>query len=362
MLTYKRKLILTKAQELRLDSWIGACRFVYNMALEIRREVWKNKQYHIHKFELIKQLATIKDVDWIADTPAASLVDSVERLDFTYKTFFKGGGFPKWATSGKYKSILFKQARKKWIRIENGKINIPKMGFIKMFKDSPVFGNIKIAVIKKEPTGYFIFITTDTTKNIQSKDESQVIGLDMGITHLFVDSNGQFINNPKHFKKYEQQLRIEHRSLTRKKRGSNSWRRQCKRFALLHHKIGNIRRDFLHKESTKIAQDNHTVFIEDLNIKNMSKNGKFAKHILDCGWGAFRIMLEYKTNVVAINPKYTSQTCNDCGAKDAKSRISQSKFVCTSCGVESNADINAAKNIRDKGIVIARQREAIACA
>jgi putative transposase len=87
-----------------------------------------------------------------------------------------------------------------------------------------------------------------------------------------------------------------------------------------------------------------------------------SKHILDAGWSTFRIMLSYKTNVVAINPKFTSQTCNDCGTKDSKSRISQSKFVCTSCGVESNADENAAKNIKDKGIVFIRQREAIACA
>ena len=94
----------------------------------------------------------------------------------------------------------------------------------------------------------------------------------------------------------------------------------------------------------------------------MSKNKKLSKHILDCGWGIFRSMLEYKTNVIRVNPKYTSQTCNDCGKKDAKSRLSQSEFVCTNCGVVSNADINAAKNILSKGIALNRKSEPIGCA
>ncbi len=129
---------------------------------------------------------------------------------------------------------------------------------------------------------------------------------------------------------------------------------------MLHHKIGNVRKDFLHKESTRIAKENHTVFTEDLNIRGMSKNKNLSKHILDCGWGMFRTMLEYKTNVVTIDPKFTSQTCNECGTKDSKSRISQAEFACTSCGHISNADINAAKNILSKGITLVRQRETLA--
>jgi putative transposase len=130
---------------------------------------------------------------------------------------------------------------------------------------------------------------------------------------------------------------------------------------MLHHKIGNVRKDFLHKESTKIAKENTVVYLEDLNIKAMVRS-RLSRHILDAGWGMFRTMLEYKTTVVKINPKYTSQTCNECGSKDALSRISQSQFKCTNCGHEANADVNAAKNILGKGIALTRQREALACA
>jgi len=358
MLTYKRKLILSKRQQSRIESWIGACRVVYNLGLEIKVAAYKNKQISVSKFDLMKQLTTIKDIDWIADVPSQSLQNVMDRLDNSYKKFFSGGGFPKFANKRGYRSILLKS-----VKVVGNKVVLPKLGKVKMFKDGEIKGTPKTATIIKEPTGYFICITCDNIiKNIQSKDESQILGIDMGITYFAVDSNGKFIANPKHFKKYEDKLRIENRSLARKKKGSKSWCNQAKKLSLLHHKIGNVRKDFLHKESTKIAKATHTVFLEDLNIKGMSRNKKLSKHILDAGWGMFKTMLEYKTNVIKINPKFTSQTCNECGTKDAKSRLSQSEFVCTSCGHVSNADLNAAKNIMGKGISLNRQREALACA
>jgi len=353
MLTYKRKLILNKAQEHRINSWCSVCRLVYNMGLEIKIAAWRNKQESVHKFELMRQLKDIKDIDWIADVQSQSLQNVIERLDASYQNFFKGGGFPKWANKKKYNSILLKSAV-----VFGNTVKLPKIGSLKMFKDAEIKGTIKTATIIKEVTGYFICITTDATKDIQNQDESQVVGLDMGIAFLYVDSNGQFVNNPKHYKRYERKLRIENRSLARKKKGSNSWEKQSHRLALLHHKIGNVRRDFLHKESTKIAKASHIVVLEDLNVSGM-KRSNLGKRISDAGWATFRTMLEYKTHVIAINPRFTSQTCNDCGAKDKKSRISQSKFVCTSCGVESNSDFNAAKNILSKGIALNRKRETL---
>ncbi len=370
MLTYNRKLILTKHQEERISSWIGACRIVYNMGLEIRIEAWKNKQESIGKFELMGQLPTIKDIDWIKDVPAQSLQGAIEKLDITYRNFFRGKGFPKFRSKKSYNSILFKNiinrkgiAENINIRVINNKIKLPKIGYLKMFKDAPIQGVIKTATIKKEPTGYFIYIVCDgVNKTIRNPDESQVCGIDMGVAYFCVDSNGNLIENPKHFKQYERKLRIENRSLDRKRKGGERWKKQAKRLGLLHHKIANVRKDFLHKESTKLAKLYNTVYVEDLKINNMARNKNFSKHILDCGWGTFRTMLEYKTNVVRVNPKYTSQTCNECEVKDSKSRISQSEFVCTSCGHVSNADVNAAKNIMSKGIALNRQREAVACA
>lgn len=373
MITYKRKLKLSKFQKERISSWIGACRLVYNMGMEIKREAWKNKQQNISAYDLMKQLIDIKDYNWIVDVPSQSLQNSLERLDKSYKNFFKsfksGGGFPKFKSKRTYNSILFKQGNLKQshpsIELTSKQtIKLPKIGELSFFKDkSLIIGKIKTATIVKEPTGFFICIVCDkVVKNISNPDESQVIGIDMGVANFCVDSNGNLIENPKHFKKYEVKLRVENRSLSRKKRLSNRWKKQVKKLSLLHHKIANVRKDFLHKESTKMAKKYHTIYLEDLNIKNMSKNKNLSKNILDCGWGMFRIMLEYKTNVIRVNPKYTSQTCNQCGKKDAKNRLTQSEFVCINCGHVSHADINAAKNILSKGIALNHKRDSLECA
>lgn len=330
------------------------------MALDIQIQSYKAHQKKLHKFDLIKQLTEIKHIDWIADVPAQSLQAVIERLDRSYQNFFrtfkKGGGFPKFANKDKYKSILFKS-----VKVNQHSVVLPKIGKVRMFKDAEIIGIPKNATIIKEPTGYFICIQCeDVPKKFDS--ESQAIGIDMGISHFSIDSNGNFVSNPKHFKKYEKQLAIENRSLARKVKGSNRWKKQAKRLSFLHHKIANVRKDFLHKESTRIAKQYSTIYMEDLNISGMSKNKKLSKHILDCGWGIFKTMLQYKTNVVLVNPKYTSQTCSECGEVDKKSRLSQSEFCCTSCGYISNADINAAINILSKGIALSRQRESIDCA
>lgn len=353
--THKRKLILTKAQSERLRSWIGACRVVYNLGLEVKIAAYKTLGKSVHKYELMKQLPELKDIDWIKDVPSGSFQGVIERLDRAYQTFFKGGGFPKFASKRTYRSILFKS-----VKVDGNFVVIPKIGRLKMFKDAAITGIPKTASIIIEPTGFFICIQCE---GVQKKfdSESQAIGLDMGISHFCIDSNGCFVENPKHFKKYERILRIENRSLARKKKGSNRWKKQAKRLARLQHTIGNVRKDFLHKLSTAIAKQYSTVYVEDLNIRGMSKS-RLSKHILDAGWGMFRTMLEYKTSVVKVNPKYTSQTCSDCGTVDAKSRLSQSEFVCTNCGFISHADINAAKNIMSKGIALNRQREPLGCA
>ena len=361
MRTYKRKLILTKAQENRLRSWIGACRTVYNLGKEISDRHYAVTGKSIHKYELIKQLPELRGCfDWVRDVPNMCLQSSIVNLDKSYSKFFKtmksGGGFPKYASKKKYKSISFRQ-----LRIVGGDIILSKIGIVKTFKDEPILGTPKTATIKIEPTGFFISIHCDNVPP-RFESENQAIGLDMGIAQFCTDSNGGFIANPKHFKKYERKLRVENRSLARKKKGSNSWKKQAKRLSLFHHKIGNVRKDFLHKESTKIAKANSVVYMEDLNVAGMSKNKNLSKHILDCGWGEFRTMLSYKTKVIAINPAYTSQTCNECGVKDKVSRISQSQFACTSCGYIANADHNAAKNIKQWGALLDRQREALACA
>ncbi|MEK6882700.1 MAG: transposase [Nanoarchaeota archaeon] len=364
MLTYKRKLKLSKSDEIRISSWIGACRVVYNMGLEIKIATYKTKEQSISKYTLMKQLTEIKDIDWIKDVPAQTLQETMDRLDRSYQTFFrtfkKGGGFPKFAKKDEYNSIVIKDIK---VNNENNTVKLTNLGIISTFKDREIKGVPKRATIIKEPTGYFICIQCDgVEKPVYNSDKNQVGGIDMGISHFCIDSDGGFVANEKHFSKHERKLRIENRSLARKKKFGKNWKKQAKKLGMLHHKIANVRKDFIHKKSTDYARKYNTIFLEDLKINNMVRNKNLSKQILDCGWGMFRTMLEYKANVVRINPKNTSQKCNCCGRVDLKNRLSQSVFKCINCGYKNNADVNSALNLRSEGIAIIRKREALACA
>lgn len=351
--TYKYKLKLTKVQQETVNSWIGACRVVYNLALETKIEAYK-KGVNLSCYDLIKQLPQLRsEIEWIKDTPAVSLQNAIERLDSAYKSFFKGGGFPKWAKKGKYNSLLFKQG----VSVKEPNVfKLPKLGKVRVFKDRMPNGKIKTATIIKEMNGYYLSVTFEAeTQNLYPTNENQVVGIDMGISYFCIDSNGVFKENIRTTKKYEKQLRVANRSLARKKKGSNSWCKQAKAIGKLHSKIARVRKDYLHKVSLEYVKNNSLIVVEDLKVQNMIKNKKLSKHIADASWSMFFDMLSYKSilyqkEFVKVNPQYTSQTCNSCGGVDKANRLSQSKFKCVECGHEENADENAAKNIKELGI------------
>jgi putative transposase len=354
--TYKYKLRLSKNQTQRVSGWIGTSRFIYNLALETKICAW-SYGVSLNKFELMKQLTDLKEIEWIKDVPSQSLQDVIERLDKAYQSFFKGSGFPKWAKKDEYKSITLKGIK----QTENGFI-FPKLGFVKLFKDRMPDGALKTAIIVKEQNTYFLSVTFESeTKNIFPVSENQVIGLDMGVSYFLVDSDGCFVENPRHTKKYERKLRVENRALARKKKGSKSRQRQKEKLSKLHKKIANTRKDFLHKVSTRYVRQNHIIICEDLKVINMIKFGNLSKHIADASWSEFFSMLKYKSFqngriFFQINPKYTSQKCSNCGHVAKENRLTQSKFKCVSCKHEQNADLNASQNIKSEGIARLRQR------
>ena len=133
-----------------------------------------------------------------------------------------------------------------------------------------------------------------------------------------------------------------------KKVGKN-WNKQVKVLQLLHQKISRVRKDFLHKQSRSLANNYSTVIREDLNISKMLKDSKLSKHILDCSWGLFFELLEYKTKVVKVNPAYSSQTCSKCKHTSKENRKTQSLFECVNCGYSENADFQATLNLLQWG-------------
>lgn len=334
---------------------------IYNMALEIKKESWRKRRKNVSAYDLMKQLTEIRnEYDWVRDCPIGTQQDAIERMDKAYKTFFVGRGFPRWAKKGSYSSVTFKHLP----IFQNGQIYIPKIGKVSVFKDRPFVGKVKRATVSVKNGKFYISILTKQERVPMPANENQV-GLDMGIAFFCSTSNGQQISNPRFTLANERKLRIRQRSLSRKIKGSTRWKKQRLLVGKAQEKIANQRRDFLHKVSTPLILSNGLIAVEDLNVTGMMRNAKLAKHIADVSWGEFFRQLEYKSDwygraFVKVDPKYTSQTCNACGVKNKKSRISQAEFVCQDCGNVSNADVNAAQNILSQGMALYRQRMAIA--
>jgi len=304
--TFQYKLKPTDEQANIFSQWLGTCRYVYNISLEYRKYLYAQKGVSIRKNDLINELPLMKKVEgfeWISNVPSQTLQSVMERLDNAYQRFFKlGAGFPKFARRDRYKSFLIKQGVELW----GNRFKLPKIGFVKFFNSRQPEGKVKTATISKEADGWYISVTFETeVKPLPTNDKE--IALDLGVKTFAYTSDGEAIENPKHYRKHQDELRILQRSLQRKKKGSNNRKKLKNQLARLHQKIANVRRDFLQKESTKLLSENQAVVVEDLQIKNLVRKPKpqpredgkgfkpnkakakagLNKSILDAGWGMF---------------------------------------------------------------------------
>jgi putative transposase len=352
--TYKYKLKPTKKQEQIFTSWLGTCRFVYNCSLEYKILMYKQYNKNLCKFDIINELPQSKKelkLTWLNEVHSQTLQDVIERLDKTYQSFFRGGGFPKFAKKDKFKSFSFPQFVKLLPSTSNriGKVQLPKIGDVNYINSRNFDGKIKRTNITKEYNGWFItFMVEEDNKPLPPSTNE--IGIDLGITNFATTSNGDKYYNPKPLRKYTRKLRRIQRSVSRKKKGSNNRKKEVKKLQKIYAKIKNIGRDFQQKLSTQLIRENQTIVVENLKVKNMLKNHKLAKSISDVGWYGFTEQLKYKAkwyerNFEKVNPHNTSKTCSDCGTLNTTLTLDVREWVCTNCGSLHDRDINAAKNI-----------------
>ena len=352
--SYKFKLKLTKAQQRLADEYINTARAIYNLALETRSYAYSSKKVSWNYYNLSSQLTELrKEFDWIRKLHSNTCQDVLERQEIAFKSFFKGGDYPKFAKKDSYKSITFKSLKQE----THNRLKLEKFGSVKYFNSREIEGKIKRATLTRKNNQYYISVISELNVTPIKLDDS-IVGIDAGISKLAFLSDGTSYENIKPLENLQKQLRIEQRSLERKKKGSNSRLKQKAKVQKIYEKITNIRKDHLHKVTTEITNLYQTCVIENLKISKMLSNKLLSKSISDASWGLFKEMLQYKSvDLIKINPAYTSQTCYGCGEIDKKSRISQSEFVCTSCGNIDNADANASKNILREGISQISQRK-----
>ena len=379
--TYKFKLKPTAIQEKYFSDCISHCRYLFNVAKEAKEWAYNSYGLSYSYYDLANELPILKKQEpWLKEVPSQTLQDVLTRLDLAFQSFFKGGGYPSWAKKDKYKSITFKSVKQDTYN----RVILPKIGSVKYFASQEIKGKMCIATVIKELDGYYICIVAkqEIEPILQPISESQAIGVDMGITYFAVTSDGEFVENPRFLKTELKKLRLEQRSLARKVRFSNNWYKQKDVVQKLFLKIKRKRLDFLHKLSTRLVEENDTIIVENLQLKNMTKSSKgtaeshgsmvkqksgLNRSMLDLGIGILFLQLEYKAkwsgkNFLKINPAYTSQECSKCGHRSRNNRKSQSKFECESCGHTANADLDASEVIKIRGLEKSSvtQRKAVA--
>lgn len=346
----KYRLYPTEEQAVLLNKHIGSCRFIYNLALETKQMAWASNKVNLSCFDLIKQIPELKkECEWLKEVNSLSLQASIRNLDTAFTNFFKGQAeFPKFKSKHKSKQS-FRILQN--VHILDGAIKIPKFKKpIKAVIHRTFEGKVKSGTVSRTPTGkYFISVLVETTDTAAPKPkvtEQTTIGVDLGIKDFAVFSNGEKVENPKHLKKSLSRLKFLQRKYSKHK-----GQRTKKQLVLLHEKIANQRKDFLHKVTKKLIDDNQTIAIENLNVSGMVKNHQLAQAIQDASWGEFERQLKYKaewygSNILQIGRFEPSSRMSDCGTVNKELKLSDRVWTCKNCGKTYDRDIQAANNIK----------------
>jgi putative transposase len=358
------------AQAERFSQFAGVVRTVYNVALEQRRDFWR--QYRRAEGRGISFASQSREVtalrrefDWIRDCHTDATSAALRDLDSAYSAFFAGrSGYPTPRRKGVNDSFRFK-ATYVSVRKLNAKwseLRLPGIGWVKYRSTRQVPDDLRTVTVARR-AGRWVVAVVCGASALDAVPGS--VGVDRGVAVAVALSNGEMHRTPEALARLDAKRRRAQKVLARRKRGSKRHAKQRARVAALAAQVARVRKDFNHRITTGITARFGTVAIEALNIGNMTASaaGTLAepgkgvaqkrglnRAILNQGWGQFEAFLAYKLehrggHLIKVNPAYTSQTCSDCGTIDKASRESQARFACVACGHEENADTNAAKNI-----------------
>lgn len=354
----KIRIYPTKEQQQHLAQSFGCCRFAWNYALNLTNETYKKTGKGLNRFAIQKEITNLKkEYEWMKEPYSQCLQVVALNLSRAFINFFeKRGSYPKFKSKHGKQLISYPQN----VSIVNDGINFPKMGVVYAKIHREIKGSIKTVTISQNSKGqYFASVLVEDGLNIPEKStKGKAIGLDLGLTHFAITSEGGKFDNPKWIVKHERNLKRKQKRLSRRQKGSNNRNKTRKQIATIHHKISKCREDFHHKLSRRIVDENQIIVVENLAVRNMVRNHSLAKAISQVGWGQFLTMLKYKAEwegkvyqeVDRFFP--SSKTCNVCLNQVRDLPLDLRFWECSSCQTKHDRDINAARNIRDEGLRI----------
>ena len=352
---YKFRIYPNKEQRIMFAKTFGCVRFIYNRMLADKIAYYKQTGKMLHTTPAQYK----SEFEWLKEVDSLALANAQLNLQSAYKNYFskKHSGFPKYKSKRKSRKKYTTNNQHGSIRIESGKLKLPKVGYVKVIQHRPMMGVIKSVTVEQTPTNkYYVSILVEYESQVPEAELKKFIGLDFSMHDLYVTSEGERANYPRFLRKSEKKLKRLCRRHSNRKRDGHNRERMRKKVCLVYEKITNQRMDFLNKKSYRLAEDYDAVCIETLNMKAMAQRLRFGKSVADNSFGKFREMLSYKLNfrgkkLIIVDKRFaSSQICSECGYKNEQVKdLSIRSWKCPSCGVEHDRDINAAINIRDEG-------------
>jgi putative transposase len=359
---YRFRFVPTPEQETILARTFGSARFAYNYMLRLRTDAWFNKQKRIGYHEtsaLLTGLKTKPEFEWLNEVSSVPIQQSLQHLQRAFNNFFSHRAkYPTFKKKDGKQSISYVSSAFKW---DGKELKLAKMDEplnIRWSLSIPKAAKVTTCTVSKDCSGrYFVSMLCDDSVSAKPEVDGQV-GIDLGLTHFAILSTGEKIASPNTFRKNEARLARLQRRLAKKQKGSANRAKAKMKVARIHANISDARKDFLHKLSTRLINENQVIAVESLAVSNMQKNHCLAKSISDASWAEFVRQLEYKAlwygrTLIGIDRWYpSSKRCNDCGYTIGSLPLNVREWTCPECGVVHDRDINAARNILAAGLAV----------
>ena len=369
---FKFELMPNGEQIRKMKQFCGCSRFVFNRALAYQNEQYQQDKSFKFSYAKIGVLLPEwkRELVWLKDCHSQVLQQSLKDLEASFKNFFaKRAEFPKFKRKGEKDSFRFPQGCK--LEQQNNRIYLPKIGWVRYRNSRHVSGSLKNVTVSQKCGKWYVAIQTEFEQELPTATGGEV-GIDMGIIRFATLSNGQYFEPINAFKTLKGKLAKLQKQLKHKTKFSKNWQKLKAKISKLHHKIANIRNNHLHQISHQISQNHAIVYVEDLQVANMSKSAKgtaerhgknvkqksgLNRAILDQSWFEFRRQLDYKLlwnggHLISVAPQNTSCCCPNCNHTTQANRQTQANFVCVECGYQNNADVVGAINVLKRGQAI----------